>query len=515
LKPLPRLGVYGLAAVGSPGTGLSTSRVGADFSIPITPTSSFYGTLHPDFSNVEVDQQTISPTAFQRFYTETRPFFTQGANYYDNFDCDACPGIQQLYTPSIPTPRAGYAVEGRQGPISFAAFDAIGSGYSRNDAAQALHWTSPQNTWAFTAQRVAANSDTYHDDVATTGLRWTDNQHYSAYFNYGSDSGSNVTLGNQAQRYDFGTYEYTNTFGAAFSERKVGFYYNPVDGYVQHPDIAGYAAYLAKIWLFSGPSVLNSIGISSFLDRYHNFTGALNQTDNQILLDILTKSRWDIQLTTGSGYVLENNCATSPGNLIDVTPVNYHLFVGCQVFTPDSQNGVSVTYHAGTVNNPGNFPNHGSSSTPTTLSYFTGAFGPGKVDAFTRLTNMRLGMRGTLTLEADDTRQYLLNGQTNVQWLERFGYTLTLGPDESVSFGVRRQLGLAPELVTNEPATCVTVEPNTVPVPCTGAWNLSFSYHRRSPHDEWYFAYGDASQLATVPQWILKWIHYFGAEKGT
>jgi hypothetical protein len=28
-------------------------------------------------------------------------------------------------------------------------------------------------------------------------------------------------------------------------------------------------------------------------------------------------------------------------------------------------------------------------------------------------------------------------------------------------------------------------------------------------------AYGDASQLTTVPQFIIKWIHYFGAEKGT
>src|SRR5262249_7547703 len=147
-----------------------------------------------------------------------------------------------------------------------------------------------------------------------------------------------------------------NTFGAAFSMRKVGFYYNPVDGYVQHPDIAGYAGYLAKIWLFNAPSKLNSIGISGFLDRYHNFTGALDQTANNILIDILTQSRWDFQFTTGSGYVLLNNCATSPGNLIDVTPVNYHLFVGCQVFTPDSQNGVSITYHAGTVNSPGNFP---------------------------------------------------------------------------------------------------------------------------------------------------------------
>jgi len=27
--------------------------------------------------------------------------------------------------------------------------------------------------------------------------------------------------------------------------------------------------------------------------------------------------------------------------------------------------------------------------------------------------------------------------------------------------------------------------------------------------------YGDANALATPPQLLLKWVHYFGAEKGT
>jgi hypothetical protein len=49
----------------------------------------------------------------------------------------------------------------------------------------------------------------------------------------------------------------------------------------------------------------------------------------------------------------------------------------------------------------------------------------------------------------------------------------------------------------------------------TSAWNLTFAYHRRLPHDELYVAYGDASQLSTLPQFVLKLIHYFGAEKGT
>lgn len=513
-RPQPRVGIYALGAAGSRGSGLDTSRVGADFSIPVTQTSSVYGTIHPDFSNVEIDQATISPSAFARFYTETRPFFTQGANYYDSFDCDACPAISQLYTPSIPTPREGYALEGHQGQTRFGAFDAIG--LNRTDAAQSFHYLSRDTHYNFTVQRVAADSPSYHDDVDTTGLAFKDNKHVSAYVDYGSDRGSNVAVGNMAQRYDAGTWLYTNTSGIALAERKVGYYYNPVDGYVEHPDIAGYAVAGAKLWLFGSHSAINSVGVSGFLDRYHNFTGALDQTDNQLLVDLLTKSRWDLQLTSGSAYVLENNCASSPGNLIPVNPLNYATYVECQVFTPASQNGISVTYHSGTANSPGNFLNHGASSTPTTISFNTGAFGPGRVDSWARSTTMRLGMRGTIAFEADDTRQYLFTGATNVQWLERLGYTYTIGPDESIAFGVRRIIGTSPYLVTNAPASCVTVENQSLLQPaCTGAWNLSMAYHKRTPHDEYYFAYGDASQLSTVPQWIVKWIHYFGAEKGT
>jgi hypothetical protein len=526
-RPLPRIGVYALGAVGAPNQGLTTSRVGADISIPITATSSFYSTLHPDYSNVEVDQATISPTAFARSFTEVRPFFTQGSSYYNDFNCDACPNNTELYTPNIPTPRDGYAVEGVQGPLRFGAFNSVSDG--RTDSAQALILKTSDNRWRLTTQRVAADCnqpvlqtcDNYtssfvHDDVMTSGLSYDDNKHIDTYFNYGSDSGSNVLAGNQAQRYDGGAFYYTNTFGAAFSMRKSGYYYNPADGLIQHPDIAGYAGYLAKYWIFKPTTPFNTIGVDAFIDRYHNASGDLDQVDQSAQLDILTKNRIDALVTIGSSYLLANNCATSPGNLISVTPLNYSQHKSCQVFTPITQSGLSLTWHSGTANSAGNFPNHGSSSTPTTIGYNTGEFGPGRVDAWTRSTTLAVGKRGTMLFEADDTRQYLISGGTNIQWLERAGYTYTLGPDESVSFGVRRIIGTAPYIVTNSPTSCTTYLASPLPTtPCTGAWNLSFAYHKRTPHDEFYFAYGDASQPSTVPQWILKWILYVGAEKGT
>jgi hypothetical protein len=478
-RPKPRFAVYGLGGVGSSSSGLTTSRMGGDFSVPVTSTASVYGTIHPDFSNVEVDQQTISPTAYQRSFNEVRPFFTQGANYYDQFSCDACPNISQLYTPAIPTPRDGYAFEGKQGPFSFAGFDAVGNG--RNDGAASLGWVSSDNRWRLSAQSVAANVPSITDHVDTTGISWNDNAHISAYFDYGSDSGTNVLAGDRAQRYDGGFYYYTNTFGFAASERKVGQYYEPVDGFVQHADIAGYALYENKIWLFDQHSWLNSIQFGTYLDRYHARSGALDQTDTNGWIDILTKSRIDVQGTIGSSYLLLNS----------------------GVFTPISQNGVGVTWHSGTMNNPGSNQYHGSSSTPTTLTWNSGRFGPGRVDSWVRSSTMRAGTRGTLSIEADDTRAYEDLGVTNVQWLERLSYAYAAGKDSSFAVGVRRIIGTPPIIdLTNLPSY-------------TNAWNLTFAYHRRTPHDELYIAYGDASQLSTLPQFVIKLIHYFGAEKGT
>ncbi|MEO7040198.1 MAG: hypothetical protein ABI186_09240 [Candidatus Elarobacter sp.] len=478
-RPKPRLALYGLGGIGSSNSGLTTSRMGGDFSLPVTATSSVYGTIHPDFSNVEIDQQTISPTAYQRSFTEVRPFFTQGANYYENFSCDSCTVISQLYTPSIPTPRDGYAFEGKQGHFSFAGFDAIGD--QRNDGAASLAYRTSDNRWRLVFQSVAANIPGITDHVDTTGLSYNDGKHVSGYFNYGSDSGSNVRDGSQAQRYDAGTYLYSNTFGFSAAARKIGEYYVPVDGLIQHADIAGYALYTAKVFLFSDKAWLNSIQINGNLDRYHARTGQLNQTDTNVLLDVLTRSRIDLQGTIGSSYLLLNS----------------------GIFTPVSQNGVGMIYHSGTSNNPGNGGNHGSSSTPTSISWNSGRFGPGRVDSWVRSSSMTAGPRGTLSLEADDTRGYEDSGATNVQWLERLGYSYATGPNSSLAVGVRHIVGTAPLLDVTSPPGYVR------------AWNLSFAYHRRLPHDELYVAYGDASQLSTLPQFVVKLIHYIGAEKGS
>src|SRR5450755_29972 len=128
LREKARFGIYTLGKAASVAAGGSAIREGADLSIPLIPGTSFVGTLYPDYSNVETDQQTIAPTVFPRIYQEVRPFFTQGANFYSypNGVCSGCPGVIEFYTPAIPTPREGYAVEGQRGLYSYGMLHTTG-----------------------------------------------------------------------------------------------------------------------------------------------------------------------------------------------------------------------------------------------------------------------------------------------------------------------------------------------------------------------------------------------------
>jgi hypothetical protein len=479
-RPRPRAAVYALGEAASKSIGGSTSRVGADLSIPITPTASFYSTFHPDYSNVELDQQTISPTVYQRYYSEVRPFFTQAANFYNQFNCNACQNIQSLYTPAIPTPAEGYAVEGKQGPLGFATFDSIGD--NRNDLASAIDFTSADTKWNASVQRVGVNTPGFSDVTTQTGIAYYDLKHLSAYANYGNDAGTNAVIGNQAQYYEFGGGWSNQTFGFFGATRKIGAYYDPADGFVWHPGIAGYAVYAAKIFDFTPNDKLASVGVSGFLDRYQGPAQGIAQSDNSILLDVLTKSALDFQVFTGS---------------------NYWRFG--DVLTPISQNaGFQFTYDSGLqTNNPGQFPYHGPSSTPTTLSYTTGHYGTGRLDTWFRTTTIRVGNRGALTLALDDTAQWEPSpAPSNVQWFESLGYSYELGRNSSFAVGLRRVVGYPP--IPNGGGNCEGT--------CS---NVSVAYHMRLRTSELYVAYGNPNTLTTVPQLIFKIIFYAGAAKGT
>ncbi len=478
--PQPRAALYALGSVATSAAGGPTSRVGADISVPVTPTSAIFAALHPDYSNVELDQQSISPTVYQRQYSEVRPFFTQAASYYDNFNCNACNVYwTNLYTPAIPTFADGYAFEGKQGQLGFAGYDALGA--NRNDSATALDYTTPDTRFGASYQHAGADLPGLVDDSNELGVRWNDHKYSSAYANYSNDTGTNVTDPGKAQAFDAGGGYGTSHFALYGAMRSVGAQYAPADGYVTHAGIAGYSLYSARIWSFAPSDVLASVGVSGFLDRYQGPKYGQAQSDNQLILDVLTKSAWDLQLYSGSDYWRFED-----------------------TLTPISQaGGFQLTYHSGLqTNNPGNFPSHGSSATPTQISYSTGRYGLGRLDTWFRSSTLRAGERGTLTLTADNTSQWLPHGSSNIQWFDGVAYSYQLSRDSSFALGLRRVTGYAP--IPNGGGNCAGA--------CS---NVSLAYHVRRPHEEFYFAYGTPNTLSTTPQALLKVIFYVGGQKGT
>lgn len=477
--PKPRVALYGLGDIASASAGGSTSRVGADFSVPVTQTASVFGTLHPDYSNVELDQQSISPTVFQRTFSEVRPFFTQASNFY-GFNCDVCSGFRTLlYTPAIPTPSQGYAFEGKQGNFGLTAFDAIGN--HRSDSAAAFNFTSDDTHWNVGYDHVTADLPNLVDDTNGGTVSWFSGKYLSAYIDYSRESGTNVLDPNQSEWIDGGGGWSNQHFALYGSMRKVGSDFNPVDGFDSHPGIAGYALYSARIWTFGPKSFLSSAGASVFLDRYQGVAYGLAQSDNSVLIDLLTKNTIDLQLFSGSDYWRFGT-----------------------VLEPISQNGgFNLTYHSGMQNNVNNFPTHGASSTPTSISYSTGRYGAGRLDTWFRSSTLRVGERGYLTLAVDDTAQWMHGvAPDNVQWFDSLSYSYQVNRDSSFAVGLRRVIGMPPQ--PNGGGNCIGT--------CS---NISIAYHLRTKHEEFYMAYGDPNTLVTAPQAILKIIFYVGSEKGT
>lgn len=475
----PRAGLYALGATGSRSGGGSTSRVGGDISIPVSATASLYATLHPDYSNVELDQQTIAPSVYQRIYTEVRPFFTQAASYYNIFYCMACPAFRSiLYTPAIPTPSEGYAFEGKEGSFGLSAFDAVGP--SRTDTASVLDYTSSDAHWLAAVQHVTADMPGIVDDAEEGGVDWQSGKHVSANVDYSIESGTNVTQPSQGRAIDGGITWKDQNFVFSSGMRKVGDEFNPVDGVDGHPGVAGYGLYSARSWTFAPSDALQSIGIGGFVDRYQGVAFGQSQSDNSVTLDALTKSAWDLQVSSGS---------------------NYWRFGS--TLEPISQSaGFALTYHSGLVNNLDNFPAHGTSATPTSIQYSTGRYGTGTLDTWLRTSTIRVGNRGSLTITLDDTAQWMRRNADNVQWFDGLAYAYQIASNSSLAFGVQRVIGSPPE--PNGGGNCETR--------CS---NVSLAYHLRLRHEELYLAYGDPNTLDTVPQALFKLIFYPTGQKGT
>jgi hypothetical protein len=484
-RPKPRFGFYGLSESTSKENGGSTSRVGADFAIPVTPTASFVGALHPDYSNVEIDQQTIAPNAFARQYAEVRPFFTQAASYFNSHvSCSNCP--QTLYTPAIPTFAQGYAIEGTQGHLNFGAFDAIADG--RNDDAQALNYNYADSNaiFGFAAQRVGVSFEGVSDVTSTFDTGYLDPKtHFLAYLNMGQDRGNLVTdptMGNYLET-GFGYADATTT--SVLNLQSVGAQFDPIDGFVSQTDIDGYEFFNSKTLNFSPKAPIHDMTLQAFYARYNNHLDQVAQTQAFTQLNIDFKNLMSVH-----AYV---------------TAVGVRIFDG--EFLPFQGNGAMLGYRMNTA-------------TPTYVSYNGGKYYHGALNSWVYLTTLPVMHKVHLSLETDEN-QYGTSWpgeQTGRQWLERAGLDWQFNRFASFDVGVRRIIGpnlpnSFQPLVYDSPSVCFANPYN--PGCNVNASNMTVAFHFLTAKNEFYVVYGDSNNLSTEPALFLKWIRYVGAEKGT
>ncbi|HET9392757.1 MAG TPA: DUF5916 domain-containing protein [Candidatus Rubrimentiphilum sp.] len=462
VRAKPRLNVYELGQYASAAAGGSTSRVGADLAVPITQTASLVATFHPDYSNVELDQQTISPSAFPRRFQEVRPFFTQGAGFYNNFNCNDCVDIG-LYTPAIPTPTTGYAVEGTQGTYSFGAFSSLG--VRRTDSAQAVTWRRPDRRAAILFQRQGVDMLGLHD-VATFGQFQISNAHnFSVYTTLGQQTGTLVPHPGNGNYAEYGFNLYTPKSGIFGAYHEVGSEFGPVDTFSSFNDVKGPTVYAYREFDFGPKAFVQSLVLSHDFQLYHSHAGALNYFNYSSAISIQTRNKFYVELDLGSNYL---NFGGVPGGF-------------------DNQDGLYISYG-------------GNTSTPIIFSYYLGRFAAGYLHSITRSASFKVGPRGTLTLQANNTRDALDNGTLLQQWLERVSFGYQIAPGETFAIGVRKIIGTGP--------------PFFGPGRFINGTNLSIALYKRIPHAEIYFAYGDPNQLQTRHDVILKLIQYLGADKG-
>lgn len=467
--PKARFQPYVLGELASASYGGNTSRVGVDLAIPVTRTASFVAALHPDYSNVEVDQQTIAPNAFPYQYVEVRPFFTQSAanfNYHAN--CLACP--YTLYTPAIPTFAQGFAFEGSADKYSFGTFVTLSNG--RTDQGQSLNYidSSTNRSIDVSLQRVGVDSSVYHDDTTTISAGYTNqHSHLFVYGNVGNDDSSSNPTGADNHYVESGVGFSDATSTAMVSYLHIGEYFSPIDGYVAQTDISGYEAYASKIWTLSSAATIHDISASEYYARFWNAQGQLNQTDEigEVAFDF--KNFVTARLQSGAVAV-----QTVDG-----------------LFLPFDSNGFTLGYKMAT-------------STPIYVQYTGGAYYHGRLDAWSYLATMPVTKRIRITLEADENRYGSSQDPSGVQWLERAAFDWELSHQTSIVLGVRRIIGLTVPNSFERP-----------PFPFVNASNISAALHFLTAKNEIYFAYGDPNAQSTAPTLILKWIRYVGAEKGT
>jgi hypothetical protein len=467
--------------------------VGIDVAAPLTDTITFVGTLAPDFSNVEVDQQTIAPQEFRRALTEYRPFFAQGAAFLSPNPSPVggfvAPPNLIFYSPGIGPFDRGAKIEGTHGNDSFGILSVRGydlvNGSQFDDIAYGFKHALPNRTFQYWADGVLAHhSAAGSDETAEFGAEGRNLKSGFVWLaNHAIERGT--ALGGVAHSTNGFLDVHKPNYEVNAGYVDVSPRYNPLDGFTSNSDIRGPTATI--FLLGNGTRVKNWI-LQLNGDRFTDRSGAVHQADTIVALSATFKNGFSLNgFGPSTGVLRSYDVPAGPGCS---GPVAFRsAFTGAPCYLNGRTDRFNF-FNAG-------FGYRDGTPAPLDASYSYGPFGAVMLHQFTSTTSRPLAGRFALSLEYDGTwERSFATGGLNSQFLRRVGIGASLSRDANFSISLRSING-----------TGGFALPGT---------NLAATFHRHWTNgNELYLDFGTPAATQTLNRFITKYVFHVGPLPGT
>lgn len=509
VRPQPRLELYALSSTGQNRKLFSQSdgeflpetirNAGADFTYPITNTINFVSTLNPDFSNVEIDQQTIAPQEFRRGLQEYRPFFAQGANFI-NSNASPIGGFVTppnliFYSPGVGPFDRGEKIEGTFGKQSFGVLNFRGydqvTGNEFDDIAYGYKHALPNRTFLYWADGVVAhhslagNDSTNEVGVAgrnlKTGLVWS--------WDTAVEKGSWVPAPGFAHSNNGFVDFHKPNYEVYAGYQDVSPNYNPLDGFTTTSDVRGFTTFFQPQG--STPGIKNW-NVFAYADRFFDRSGRVHQADTVLDFSATFKNGFSLNGVGPAVGILRGYAGDNPANY-PLGCADPHLPVTFFTGFPNYQCGRDYTFNL----MGGGIGYRDGTPAPFDVSYEEGPFASNYLHLFTVNTSRPLGSRFSVSGEYDGTfERSLSTGRLESQMLRRLTFGETLGTDSNLSVSLRSINGIGG-----------FAQPGL---------NLAANYHRHFRNgNDLYVNYGTPAAPTTLNRLILKYVFRFGGGAGT
>ncbi len=512
-RPKPRAELYGLASAGrdrnifQQGSGVflpeQVRMAGVDLSYPLTNTINFVGTFSPDFSNVEIDQQTIAPQEFRRQLLEYRPFFAQGAPFINANAAQIGPDLV-FYSPQVGPFDRGEKVEGTFGDQSFGVMNFRGYNEVANetfdDVAYGYKHALPDRTFLYWADGVLAHHSVGGSDATTEFGAAARNLKtgFVTAIDYAIERGSWLPQGIAHSATGFVDVHKPN-YEILLSYQGISPTYNPIDGFTAAADERGFLASFNTNGAMRG---VKNFALFLNADRFLDASGAVHQADFDVNLNATFKNGFSIdgggpQIGELRSYAAGNPAAA--GQRCSDPALPRTIFSGY----PGYFCGRNDTYNLMVI--PIGYRDGTPAPVDATAQFGRFGYGligprdtgPDYLHLYSIATSRPIGKMFTVGVEYDGSYERgIASGLLDSQFLRRITVGANLGHDENLTISLRAINGTGGFAVPGV--------------------NLAAAYHRRFRNgDELFVNFGTPAAPYTLDRTIVKYLFRFGGEAGT